>query len=248
MFAPPPDAERLPWQIHKSLQSAFDRAIERQAANDASFIGPGRKVRSTMEVLSFPDGTFCVVYPIAAYDRDTGFENVRTVAEGVRNSLDGPVCIDHLGGTASWTALMYDDRTEQAYIVSEGIAGQQFDADDREPGYWSETLFQSAVDTFAATLLSGNRDVRGSNMVINRDRELVCVDHDCGYVLDYTKYTDGKRGIPDEIWPDVQSRMVEMAYDVLDTGVPDAISDARADILRVNARRVIESPHYQTHT
>lgn len=239
---PPPDADRLPMAVNRTLQSAFDAPVDRFPASDAGFVGLGRVTAPELEVLAQSDGTFQMAFPIAAHEDAVG--SVDSIAEGVRNVLDGPVLMDALGANVAWTARVFDPQTERAYIVQQGVAGTRMDEEDRPPNLWSDSLYETAVTTYAAMLVTGNHDTRGPNLVVNRDAELVCVDFDAASILDYANYTTGKAGIPDSLWDTVCTRMVELSRQILDTGLPSAITPARRDIVRVNARRILTSPHY----
>lgn len=239
----PPDSERLPPDTLDRLRNAFETAVERYPASDAGFVAYGGVVKSQLELLAQPDGSFMIACPVCAY-RDQTWSSAKTISGAVRHVLDGPICVDELGGYAAHTALTRDKKTGKAYLIQEGIRGTMMKNDERDPKLWSDELYESALETYATTFVCGNKDIHGGNMVITTTQELVCIDHDLAKVIDYHKFTDEKWGVPDTLWPDVMRRCDTVARRILDGGLPESISPFRKDICRVNARRIFTSEYY----
>lgn len=225
------DDDRLPEDMAQRLSSCFDRAIDMSKLSAITDKGHW-STTSKSRVLQYPDGTFDIITPLSVFDvSDAKFE---TVEIAVQNILDGPVCINALGGHAAWTMQVTFKGTD--YIVKEGIPGTTYDEDYQDPSLWNDSLYESAVATYAATLLSGNTDLSPWNFRLTRDNRVVCIDHDYAKTHSIDDFGDGHDFVADSLWTDVLSRTLTLANE-LHTGErsqPDAISDRRKEIITEN--------------
>lgn len=231
----PPDSERLPENKYEKLHSVFETAVDTKPLKGTlTNRGDSKAPQST--VVTDADGSFTIVTPVSAYKTLTVNKSM-SWAVGIKNQLDAPVCVNQLGGDASWTALV--EHNDNEYIVNDGIAGTQYRRDTRSAETWCDELFTSAVNTYAAAFLSGNDDFYYPNFIMSRDFRFVHVDHDVAHIFDSQYYSrEAKSDVDNTVWHEAWDRLRTLATEI-DTGerdLPSPITEHRQEILTANAR------------
>lgn len=201
-------------------------------------ITAGQTTGDHLEILPMPDGSRVFVTPVEAYEH-TSTGVVTGKDDAIKNNLNSPKVINHLGGNACETRLV--DGPDGEYIAKEGIGGVLYkDIYSRYSGPdvdvdWDDNdeLYESLVRTMAAAFFVGNKDLHGANYKLDLDaNEAVIIDQDSAgqdWTDNWPDIRNFARGATDV--DDLKARILDITRQYMngDLDPPDDIGDRHRD-------------------